>query len=168
LFIEATTEAASPDVAVGFLLDDGGFFDEFFVADPDSEGEVLSGGEGRVNVDEVDFAGETGEEGGHDDFVVAPDEHVSPFGVVCLLGEEVSLSLLPVGFGFVDGLDDLEGEDGSINGLEVAFFVVFAVPYKFGHFGCSFDRKAIVAVRNSWDRSRAVRAVSSETSCMAS
>ncbi len=66
-----------------------------------------------------------------------------------LLGEEVTLGFIAVGFGFVDGLDDLEGEDGSVNGLELAFFVVFAVPYKLGHFDSSFGRKASVVATES-------------------
>ena len=85
---EVRGQAASPSVPVSSLLEGVVLFAPRFVADADLVGEVLPGGEGRVYVDEVNFAGEGLEadggvacdEGSEDVLVVAPDQAIGPVG----------------------------------------------------------------------------------------
>ena len=97
------------------------------------EGEIGAGVEGRVDVDQVDRAGELGEEDGEDLLLVAPDQAVAPFGVASL-GEEVEHELAGAG-GLVDRLDGLEGEGQAGGGDALAPGVVLAVPDQLGHGG---------------------------------
>jgi hypothetical protein len=106
--LEIGVEAAAPGVAVGFLLDDAGLFGEALAVHLHLERAVGAGVEGWVDVDEVDLAGELGEEGGDDILLVAPDEAVASLGVATA-AEEVEGALALLG-GLVHRLDGLEGE----------------------------------------------------------
>ena len=81
---EIRVVAATPGVAIGVLLYDGGFLSGKGVvvaADQHLVSEVGARVEWRVDVDEIDFARELFEQRTHDEKVVAPDEFVTPSGL---------------------------------------------------------------------------------------
>jgi hypothetical protein len=92
--LQVRVDAAAPGVAVGFLLDEAGLLGEgesvvllvFGAGYGGVEGEVGASVKGRVDVDQVDLAGELGQQRGQDILLVAPDEAVAP-GL--LLGREL-------------------------------------------------------------------------------
>ncbi len=94
------------------------------------DGKIRTGVEGWIDVDEIHFAGEFGEERGEDVFLVAPDEAVAPFGVAAA-GEEFEIAAAVLG-AFVDGFDGLKRQGDAHRALFLAVFV-FAIPDEFGH-----------------------------------
>jgi len=73
------------------------------------EGEVGADVEGRVDVNQIHFASEFGQERGEHVFFIAPDEAVIPSGIVFLLKEAIE-PFLSVGCALVKGFNGLKRE----------------------------------------------------------
>ncbi len=95
------------------------------IGDGGGEGEVSASVEGRVDVNEVDLAGELGQQAGQDVFLVAPDEAVAS-GLLLL--QRLEQALLAILGRLVDGLDGLEGEGHPQRRDALVVGIVFAVP----------------------------------------
>lgn len=101
------------------------------IRDIGGEREIVARGKGRVDVDEVDFAGEFGEQRGQDVFLVAPNEAVAPLAVAAM-GEEVERELALAG-GLVDRLHRLERQRHAHGRDALAIGGVLAVPHQLRH-----------------------------------
>jgi hypothetical protein len=135
--LQVRLHPSPPSVAVRLLLDDARLLGEgqrvllLVVAGRDggAEGEVGAGVEGRVDVDEVDLAGELGQQRRQDVLLVALDEAVAPGLLLSGVLEQAALALLG---GFVDRLDGLERQGDPQRGHALAVGVILAFSDEFG------------------------------------
>src|ERR1700677_4055533 len=95
------------------------------------EGEIRARIKRGVDIDQVDFAGELGQERGQDVLLVAPDEAIAPLRIMTR-GRQLQRAL-PLLHALIDGLDGLKRQLYTNGRALVAMLVVFAVPDEFSH-----------------------------------
>jgi hypothetical protein len=112
------------------LFDDRRFLCKAFPLNFNFEGKIRTRRKRRVDVDQIDLAGELGQQRGQDILLIAPDQTVAPIGGAADAEEiEGALAILRA---LVDGLDGLEGQLDAERGSLRAIGVVFAVPDQLG------------------------------------
>src|SRR5438270_13367010 len=94
--------------------------------DRGSEREIRARIKRRINVDQINLAGELGQERGQDVLLVAPDEAVAPLRVVA--GRRKLQRALAFLRALVDGLDGLKGQLNTNWRTLVAVRVVLTIP----------------------------------------
>src|ERR1035441_2546768 len=95
------------------------------IRDSGSKREIRPRIKRRINVDQIDLAGELGEERGKDVLLVAPDEAVAPLRIMA--GRRQLQRALPLLHALIDGLDGLKRQLDTNPRTLVAVRVVLLV-----------------------------------------